>query len=393
MTFNLNKLIKFDLEKDLEAKLFQDDRREQFLDFISTIREIQTVEQFIRDCPAYPKSTESIIKDELRSAVGATLAIEGTMLKDEEIEESFHKADLKKKLEKEQQEAVNTRKAYRYIIKAVDEGGDRFIYSEAHIKKIHQYLTEGIQYMSPNVPGQYRDMPAKFGEPRKISFCKSKIDIEKVMPKFITWLNEKCSGPLTSSDVVKAIMAHYYLTEIHPFGDGNGRTARALDALVLYVTNKRAYSYRSMANFWNNNRNEYILYLGNVRDTCDPWEFLIWGAKGYLDQVKRIKDLVLKKVKQLMLQDYARWLAYKKKINHRIYGVLMLIIHSGRRPLNEFLSSPELRALYSNRKTSTRYKDFNKMEKRLNLIRIFKEEDKKFIEPNFQVLEGLEYEI
>lgn len=393
MTLNLNKLIEFDLEKDLEQRLLEDNEPKRLLEFINTIHEIQTVEQFIRDCPAFPKSTESIIEDELRSAVGATLAIEGTMLKDEEIEESFHKADLKKKLDKKQQEAQNTRRAYRYIIKVVDEVGDRFTYSEAHIKKIHQYLTEGVQYMSPNVPGQYRDMSAKFGEPRKISFCKSKVDIERVMPKFITWLNEEGSGPLTSSDVVKANMAHYYLTEIHPFGDGNGRTARALEALVLYATNKRAYSFRSMANFWNNNRNEYILYLGNVRDTCDPWEFLIWGAKGYLEQVKRIKGLVLKKVKQLMLQDYARWLEYKKKINRRIYGVLILIIHSGKRPLNEFLSSPELMTLYSNRKTSTRYKDFNKMEKHLNLIRIFKEEGKKFIEPNFQVLEGLEYEI
>ncbi len=393
MALNLEKLSKFDLEKDLEKRLFEDKEPKRLFEFINTIHKIQTVEQFIRDCPAYPRSTDSIMEEELRSAVGATLAIEGTMLKDEEIEESFHKADLEEKLEKKQQEAQNTRKAYRYIIKVVDDGGDRFTYSEAHIKKIHQYLTEGIQYVSPNVPGQYRDMAAKFGEPRKISFCKSKVDIETVMPKFVTWLNERGSGPLTDSDVVKAIMAHYYLTEIHPFGDGNGRTARALEALVLCATNKRAYSYRSMAKFWNNNRNEYILYLGNMRDTCDPGEFLIWGAKGYLDEVKRIKGLVLKKVKQLMLQDYVRWLAYKKKINRRIYGVLMLIIHSGRKPLNEFLSSPELMTLYSNRKTSTRYKDFNKMEKSLNLIRIFKEEGKKFIEPNFQVLEGLEYAI
>jgi Fic family protein len=393
MTLNLKKLIQFDLEKDLEKRLFEDRKSGRLIEFLNTIYEIRTVEQFIRDCPAYPKSTDSIIEDELRSAVGATLAIEGTMLKDEEIEESFHKADLKKKLEKDQQEAQNTRNAYQYIMKAVDEGGGRFTYSEAYIQKIHQYLTEGVQYISPNVPGQYRDMPAKFGEPRKISFCKSKVDIERVMPKFVTWLNEEGSGLLTGSDVAKAIMAHYYLTEIHPFGDGNGRTARALEALVLYATQKRAYSFRAMANFWNSNRNEYILYLGNVRETCDPWEFLIWGAKGYLEQVKRIKGLVLKKVKQLMLQDYARWLAYKKKINRRIYGVLTLIIHSGKRPLSEFLSSPELMTLYSNRKASTRYKDFNKMEKRLNLIRIFKEEGQKFIEPNFQVLEGLEYEI
>ncbi|GAI88869.1 unnamed protein product, partial [marine sediment metagenome] len=264
---------------------------------------------------------------------------------------------------------------------------------EAHIKKIHQYLTEGIQYVSPNVPGQYRDLKARFGEPQKYSFCKSKVDIEAIMPKFITWLNESGSGPLTGSDVVKAIMAHYYLTEIHPFGDGNGRTARALEALVLYATNKRAYSYRSMAKFWNNNRNEYILYLGNVRDTCNPWEFLIWGTKGYLIEVQRIKDLVLKKVKQLMLKDYASWLFRNKKIRPRIFGALMLLISSGKMPFDKFISSPELTILYAQRTLSTRYRDFKKMEKTLGLIRIFKENDKKYIEPNFQKLETLEYEV
>ncbi len=71
----------------------------------------------------------------------------------------------------------------------------------------------------------------------------------------------------------------------------------------------------------------------------------------------------------------------------------MLIVHRGKTPLDKFLSSPEFRTLYSNRKIGTRYKDFNKMEKTLNLIRISKENGKKFIEPNFQKLEQLEYDI
>ena len=402
MLLDLKKLGKFDLEKDLEnALLSGDEKPTRLLGFLNTISEIQAVEQFIRDLPSYPGSTEnimkdelrSIMKDELRSAVGATLAIEGTILRDEEIEESFQKADLQKKLEKRQQEAQNTRRAYQYIIEAVDAGGDRFTCSEAHIKKIHQYLTWDIQYVSPNVPGQYRDLPAKFGEPKKISFCKSRVDIETVMAKFITWLNKKGSGPLTGSDIVKAIMAHYYLTEIHPFGDGNGRTARALEALVLFANNKRVYSYRSLAKFWNNNRDEYIFHLGNIRTTCDPWEFLIWGAKGYLDQVKRIKQLVLKKVKQLVFRDYVVWLFRDKKIHPRIFGVLMLLIGRGKMPFDKFMSSVELEALYARRNVSTKYKDLKKMEKELGLIHIFKEDGKKFIEPNFKKLEELEHTV
>jgi len=393
MALNLEKLSKFDLEEDLENRLFEDKKQEQIFDFINTFREIQIADQFIKECPSYPRSTQEIIRRELTSVVGGTLAIEGTILREEEIEESFQKAGLQKKLKDKEQEAQNSRKAYKYIIDVVDNHEDEFVYSEEHIKQIHQYLTENVEYVSPNVPGRYRDLKARFGEPQKYSFCKSKVDIEAIMAKFINWLNKKSSEFLSSNIIVKAMMAHYYLTEIHPFGDGNGRTARAVEALVLYVNKINIYCFWSLANFWSANRDKYLIHLGNIRSTCDPWEFLIWGTKGYLIEVQRIKDLVLKKVKQLMLKDYVSWLLRNKKIRPRIFGVLMLSISSGKMPFDKFMSSPEIMTLYAQRELSTRYRDFKKMEKTLGLIRIFKEDGKKFIEPNFQKLETLVYEV
>lgn len=393
MALDLEKLSKFDLEKDLEKRLFEDKKQEQIFDFINTFREIRIADQFIKECPSYPRSTQEIIRRELTSVVGGTLAIEGTILREEEIEESFQKAGLQKKLKDKEQEAQNSRKAYKYIIDVVDNHEDEFVYSEEHIKQIHQYLTENVEYVSPNVPGQYRDLKARFGEPQKYSFCKSKVDIEAIMAKFINWLNKKSSEFLSSNIIVKAMMAHYYLTEIHPFGDGNGRTARAVEALVLYVNKINTYCFWSLANFWSANRDKYLIHLGNIRSTCDPWEFLIWGTKGYLLEVQRIKDLVLKKVKQLMLKDYVSWLLRNKKIRPRIFGVLMLSISSGKMPFDKFMSSPEIMTLYAQRELSTRYRDFKKMEKTLGLIRIFKEDGKKFIEPNFQKLETLVYEV
>jgi len=393
MALDLEKLSKFDLEKDLEKRLFEDKKQEQIFDFINTFREIRIADQFIKECPSYPRSTQEIIRRELTSVVGGTLAIEGTILREEEIAESFQKAGLQKKLKDKEQEAQNSRKAYKYIIDVVDNHEDEFVYSEEHIKQIHQYLTENVEYVSPNVPGQYRDLKARFGEPQKYSFCKSKVDIEAIMAKFINWLNKKSSEFLSSNIIVKAMMAHYYLTEIHPFGDGNGRTARAVEALVLYVNKINTYCFWSLANFWSANRDKYLIHLGNIRSTCDPWEFLIWGTKGYLPEVQRIKDLVLKKVKQLMLKDYVSWLLRNKKIRPRIFGVLMLSISSGKMPFDKFMSSPEIMTLYAQRELSTRYRDFKKMEKTLGLIRIFKEDGKKFIEPNFQKLETLVYEV
>ena len=394
MALNLEQLNEFDLEKKLEKAIFTDEtRRDNLSNFLNILIELQVEDRFIRDCPSFPESNQDIFKKELVSAVGATLAIEGTNLGEEEIEQSFQKADLKKTLAHKEQEASNTRDAYTHIIDLVKNRQGKFVYKEDDVKEIHAHLTEGIECVSPNVPGQYRDMKASFGHPRKFSFCKTKGDIEMTMRNLINWLNEDNSGILSGNPIIRAIMAHYYLTEIHPFGDGNGRMARAVEALVLFANGINTYCFWALAGFWNANRDKYLVHLGDIRSTCDPWELLMWGTKGYLGEIKRTKNLVLTKVRQLMLQDYARWLLYRKKITQRISGVLMVLINAGRTPLKQFLSSPQITALYSNRKTGVRYKDFNKMEKVLRLIRISKEDGQKFIEPNFQILEQVRYSV
>jgi Fic family protein len=392
---NYDILIKFDLAKRLEKNL----NSEQFTDFFATYQDIIIADQFIRDCPAFPGSTNDIINEELMSVVGATLAIEGTTLRQEEIKESFIKADLNQKLKDKEQEAQNSRSAYKYIIDAVDNNKGKFFHSEVHIKKIHELLTSNVESISPNMPGQYRTLKATFGHPRKHSFCRTKTQINTAMSSLIDWLNKDGGGLITGNPIVKAIMAHYYLTEIHPFGDGNGRTARALEALVLYAERINTYCFWSLANFWNAKRTEYVVQLGNIRGTCDPWSFLILGTKGYLEEIKRIKASVLKKVKQLMLMDYVRWLLDTKlqqnrenKINQRIFGVMRLLTRSDEMPLDKFRSSPAYESLYSNKTAMTKSRDINKM-KAIGLINVFEKDKKTFIEPRYQILDQLTYSV
>jgi len=396
MALNLEKLMKYDLVDDVEAKMKNEKQFQLFFEFFNTYQQIKTEDQFIRESPAYPGSTDKILRNELVSSIGATLAIEGTKLTKEEIEESFQKADVNKELEKKEQEAQNSRNTYNYIIDLVRKCKGIFIYKEKHIKHIHKYITENIDYIG-NVPGQYRDINPIFGEPPKKSLCKTKTDVEIAISKLIYWLNKEEGGLLSSNIIARAIMAHYYLTEVHPFGDGNGRTARAVEALILYVNRINTYCFWSLANFWSANRNEYIVHLGNIRATCDPWDFLMWGVEGYLKEIQRIKGLVLKKAKQLMLMDYVRWLLMTKKhqkgekrINQRIEGILALLTKRGKMPLDKFFSLPELMALYHKRTPPTRYRDFEKMIN-IGLIRISKKD--KTIEPNYQLLDSLEYQV
>lgn len=399
MKLNLEKLIRFDLVDDIESRIHNDKKLDMLMEFLAICQQIQNIDQFIRDCPSYPGSMDKIQRNELVSSVGATLAIEGTKVTNEEIEITLQKADVNAELERKEKETQNTKSAYDYITDLVNDAekkGKDFIYKEKHIKQIHKHITDNIDY-GLNVPGEYRDVNPIYGEPPRRSLCRTKGEVKTAMLKFVEWLGKENSGLLSNNTIAKAIMAHYYLVEIHPFGDGNGRTARALEALVLFESRINNYCFWSLANFWSANRNEYIVHLGNIRPTCNVWDFLIWGLKGYLKEVERIKDLVLKKAKQLMLMDFVRWLnetkkqqKREKKINARIVGIMSLLTNSGEMTLNKFLSYPQIETLYHKRSGQTRYRDFEKMCK-LGLIDCYEKNDEKYIAPNYKLLEHLEY--
>jgi Fic family protein len=397
MELTFEKLIKFDLIENSQDQFFSKNLN-RFWEFLNIIQEIQSIDQFIKDSPSFPGSTDKIIRGELISAIGATLAIEGSTIQHDEIEESFRKADMNEKLERIEQEAENSRRVYQFITDMCCKNRNHFKYAEQMIKQIHKYFTENIDYMS-NRPGDYRDFIVTFGTPRMGGLCRTRSEIETAMKNFVNWLNnDKNETSLFHDPKLKAILAHYYLSEIHPFADGNGRTARALEALILFENGINNYCFWSLANFWSSHRSEYLVHLRNIRMTCDPWDFLLWGMKGYLAEIKRIKSLVLKKVKQLMFKDYINYLFKNKKtetikINQRIVDILYILVESGKITIDKLNSLPIIKAMYRNSSPSTKSKDFQKMVQKRLILFTEEENGKVYIEANLKILNFVVYNV
>lgn len=99
--------------------------------------------------------------------------------------------------------------------------------TEKDVLSIHEIILKGID--SANA-GFYRSVPVRISgstvvlpNPRKVP---------DLMEAFVTWLQQ---GP-DLHPVELAAEAHYRLVTIHPFADGNGRTARLLMNLILLMT-------------------------------------------------------------------------------------------------------------------------------------------------------------
>jgi Fic family protein len=103
------------------------------------------------------------------------------------------------------------------------------------------------------------------------------VDRELLEP-LIAQLVEYVNNGDAPSILVKAALAHLNLTLLHPFSDGNGRTARCLQTAVLANEGIVAQEFSSIEEYIGRNQQEYYDVLAEVggggwnphRD-CKPW--------------------------------------------------------------------------------------------------------------------------
>lgn len=117
-------------------------------------------------------------------------------------------------------EAVNHAKAFELVKELAKK---KQTIDNNVILQIHKCILSGIDDANA---GCYRRVPVRISGSRTV--LPNPMKVPDLMEQFNHWLTT------TDEDIVyKAINAHYRLVTIHPFKDGNGRTARLLMNLIL----------------------------------------------------------------------------------------------------------------------------------------------------------------
>ena len=114
-------------------------------------------------------------------------------------------------------------------------------------------------------------------------------DCEYLLDRLFDWLNgpdfdlAEDLGQL-GVPILKAIIAHLYLAWIHPFGDGNGRTARLVEFQILVSSGVPSPAAHLLSNHYNETRTEYYRQLDRSSRTVDgPIGFLMYALQGFVD--------------------------------------------------------------------------------------------------------------
>lgn len=226
-----------------------------------------------------------------------TTHIEGTQLTLEQSEQIWEGMHLDAVNPDDAQELLNYRNAFDLVSGYIGDGEP---ITEGLIREIHKRLVKDVRGNSAS-PGEYRKTQNYVVNSKTkdvIYTPPSALEVPKMMRELVDWTNnEKEIHPVLISGI-----AQFQLVHIHPFLDGNGRTARLLSTLCLY---QRGYDFKKLftiSEYYDRNRAEYYQALQGVRqNNLDMTGWLEYFVHGLSEQLQAVKSLGKQAIEQDVL--------------------------------------------------------------------------------------------
>lgn len=218
-------------------------------------------------------------------------------------------------------EIENIQNAIVFIEKNIHEDENITL---SHIRTIHEIVMQDLKLDSSKAPGSFRlvDGVSISGSDCVVSKASAvQADMQELMD-YVNSPHEK------KEDLIRIASAHHRMVAIHPFDNGNGRTARLLTYAMLikygFLKHKRTLLNPS-AIFCMDRQKYYDMLSGADKGNIEQWcEYV---ANGILDEVNRMfklldKEYVVKTVINPALQN-----AWKNnEINEKEYRILEIAI-------------------------------------------------------------------
>jgi Fic family protein len=298
---------------------------------VTLIERAHALAAVIQGIPIPPHLQRELDALNVMRAVRGTTAIEGAQVSVTEVQqimESPQRMTLPQARHRDEQEVRNAQEVMFYIANLLGREPDHPV-TEALICRLHELITKNIDY-EKNIPGEYRSHSVNAGDYQPPM---TGDEVRRLMMEFVEWFR---SPPASNWDpIVRALAAHFYVISIHPFGDGNGRTSRALESFLLYQGHVNARGFYSLANYYYQNRTDYVWHLDNARfnsgNNLTP--FVGFGLVGLVAELKDVHAQVINEVKLISFRDYAREMFLHEgklgtKAGERLFHFLIALGHS-----------------------------------------------------------------
>ncbi len=253
---------------------------------LNLITEARTL---ILNAALVPKWEVALRREALLKNAHASTAIEGNPLSLEEVTALADGRNIMVR-RKDKQEVLN----YIEALDKIPDFSDKVSIKVRDLLEIHKIVTNET-LDKPEDEGVFRNCQVVVGNQMtgEIVFRPpEKEDVPKQVEEFLEWINSKEAERL--NPVIEAGITHYELVRIHPFVDGNGRTARVMATLILYRRGFDAKRFFALDDYYDAQRRNYYEALKKVeQDTLDLTGWLEYFTEGVAISIKAVKDKVI----------------------------------------------------------------------------------------------------
>jgi Fic family protein len=298
----------------------------------SGLMRIEAVKQAIQTLPITPRVLANLRETARLFSTHCSTMIEGNRLTQEQVAQVIRGDQHFPDRERDQDEV----KGYYAALDEVEGlARRREKLSEAAVQRLHALVMGGGKTRVKSTP--YRDGQNVIRDTRSkgiVLMPPEAHDVPRLMEQLITWINRKDELPAP----IVAGIAHYQYATIHPYYDGNGRTARLLTTLILHLGRYDLKGLYALEEYYARNLKSYYealtvgpshnYYMGRAEADITKWiAYFIEGMamsfekvrdqaqleaeKGGKDQSKLLRNLDSKQRRALTLFRQSREIAAK----------------------------------------------------------------------------------
>jgi Fic family protein len=290
---------------------------------LQNIGVIEACREVVNNAPLIPSYEKQFREEAALSTIHHGTHIEGNELSFTQAENVLEGKEVVAG-ERDIQEVIN----YRNVLKYLDEvlgrnlpssrlrrGEERksFEYTEKHILKIHALAMDKI--LSEEQRGKFRKVQVilRNAQTGEVVFRPPPApEVPFLIEDFLKWLNSKEGREV--SPVLRSAVAHYVISSVHPFTDGDGRTARGLATLVLFAESYDIKRLFSLEEYFDKNAYDYYEALRQT-DLTSEADFEGRDLTGWLEFFTKALAVELTKIK-----DKIRRVSLDGKIREKLGG-------------------------------------------------------------------------
>src|SRR5713226_6053085 len=261
---------------------------------------IEAVKQAIRMLPITPRVLANLRETARLFSTHYSTMIEGNRLTQEQVAQVIGEDQVFPGRERDQDEV----KGYYAALDEVEHlTKTRAKISEAAVRRLHALVMAGGKTRVKSTPYRDRQNVIRDANSKAIVYMPPEAkDVPPLMEQLITWINKKDELPAP----IKAGIAHYQYATIHPYYDGNGRTARLLTTLILHLGTYDLKGLYALEEYYARNLKAYYealtagpshnYYMG--RGEADITKWIAYFIEGMATSFEKVRDQALREAEK-----------------------------------------------------------------------------------------------